>query len=278
MKNQTAPSEPRIVIYSAIFGGYDAVFPIKRKDRNVDYVLISDSDLPRGSGWTAHPEPGEIGTFDTAEKNRWCKFFPHRMFPDHDLSIYIDGNIQLLNPVGELVTAFRTQGADIGLFRHPERTSLSEELDACLALGKLSVEAADLVSERMKDYETPDGPPRTPFTENGIIFRDHSAPHLDATMSLWWEEFHRVRRDQIALPWVLQQSRSKVAIWEWSYRNPNVWFLGPIIPHLGNLPPGLAGRIKLFLKHQKLRHRHSRAVREFDRQTAATDFFDGATP
>jgi len=272
MNNSVAQLKPRIVVYSAIFGGYDAVFPIKSKDANVDHVLISDGDVPRGSGWTLQRPPAEVATFDAGGKNRWCKFFPQRIFPDYDVSVYVDGNIQLLTPINPLLLAFQSKGVDLGLFKHPERQSITEELEACLAPGKLSAEAAQLVSERLVQYEASADLVRRPLTENGVLFRRHASPALDDAMVLWWEEFQRVGRDQIALPWVLQQSPIEVAVWDWSYRNANSWFLGPIIPHLGNLPSGVRGRIKLFLKHQKVQRRNHRAAQDFDPQEAAGAF------
>lgn len=276
MKSATESPTPKVVVYTVIFDGYDAVFPVKRRDESFDHVLISDREAPQGSGWQSLTAPPEIADFNSAQKNRWCKFFPHRIFPDHDISVYIDGNIQLLKPLHELVSGFRMQGAGMGLFKHPVRQSVAEELQACLALGKLSAGAARIVTERLEQYESADLN-RNPLTENGVIFRSHHAPHLDETMTQWWSEYNRVGRDQIALPWVLQQSLLDVAVWDWSYRNANPWFLGPVIPHLGNLPEGWAARVKLFLKHQKLRYRNRRESKGSDWSNAGSAFFQSET-
>lgn len=262
----------RLVVYTIVFNGYDAIFPVRNRSRGVDHILISDQDAPRGSGWTMRPPPPELETLSAAEKNRWCKFFPHRLFPDYDTSVYLDGNVQLLNPLNAFVDALQAQEAGIGLFKHPDRISLSEELDACVALGKLLPAVAEKVAVRIAQYEEKMELSEKPLTENGVIFRDHAAPHLDDAMEHWWHEYRLVHRDQIALPWVLGQSPLKAAFWKWSYRNPNPWFLGPVIPHLGNLPPGLSGRFRLFLKHQKLRYRNTRAIGGFDMDAAIADF------
>lgn len=276
MKSAKKSPAPKIVVYTVIFDGYDAVFPIKCADEGFDHVLISDQDAPLGSGWRSLPAPPEIADYNPVQKNRWCKFFPHRVFPEHDLSIYVDGNIQLLNPLQQLVDGFTTRRAAMGLFKHPDRQSVAEELQACLALGKLSAEASKIVTNRLEQYET-DEMDRRPLTENGVIFRSHHMPYLDETMTRWWAEFGRVQRDQIALPWVLQKSLLDVAVWDWSYRNPNPWFLGPVIPHLGNLPPGWSGRLKLFLKHQKLRYRNQRDARRTNWSDAGSQFIQFGT-
>ena len=208
------------------------------------------------------PPPLAIETFDQAAKNRWCKFFPHRVFPDHDVSIYIDGNIKLMRPLDDLLAAFLSSDADIGLFKHPSRTSVAEELAACVEMGKLSADKARIVADRLRFYGATSNLSTVPFTENGIIFRRHAAPHQGEMMELWWKEYNWVFRDQIALPWVLQQTQIKVGVWNWSYRTPNLWFLGPVIPHLANLPAGAIGRLKLFLKVQKLQHRRRLALRK----------------
>ena len=42
-------------------------------------------------------------------------------------------------------------GSAMGLFRHPDRTGLEEEIAACVEMGKLTKEMASEASERVKE-------------------------------------------------------------------------------------------------------------------------------
>jgi hypothetical protein len=199
-----AAGRPRVVIYTALAGGYDVLLPSPFVDAEARYVLLTDRrPLIRGA-WEVRPLPPEVRGMDPGAANRWCKFFPHRIFGDADLSVYVDANVRQVSSFRPYIEELLESGRDIGLFAHRCRRSIREEYERCRQVGKIGPDEAELYLRRMETYlECSDRFPEL-FSENSVILRDHRSPRLQAAMEAWWSEFERgIRRDQISLPWVL---------------------------------------------------------------------------
>jgi hypothetical protein len=53
---------------------------------------------------------------------------------------------------------------------------------------------------------------------NGVLFRRHGRPQLDALMERWWDETRRwAMRDQFSLPPLLAEADMRVHCWSWQY-------------------------------------------------------------
>ncbi|MBE9603364.1 DUF616 domain-containing protein [Acetobacteraceae bacterium H6797] len=229
--------------------------------------MISDTRKTASLGWNILPPSPEMAGLPPHLANRWCKFFGHRLFAEHDISIYIDGNIALIGSLGALIDEFLHSGAALGLFSHPHRRTAEEEAAACIAKGKFSDRDKALIEAQLLRYRKEGA---LQLTENGIIFRRHAAPGLDEAMALWWKEFTAgVHRDQISLPWVRQVTGLDCFVWPWNYREAKEIFAGPF-PHFaqrrGQRLAGLRYRRKVWSTiAQRLvtaclaRRRHARA-------------------
>lgn len=236
MAAQRRPSgAPRIVVYTALTGGYDLPLPVFHRDAGVDYVLLTDRGGSPSLGWTRRPLPPEAAHLDPKMANRWCKFFPHRIFPHHDISVYIDANIVPRGSLAPLLEAFTASGAAMGLFAHPFWPSLRHEIRECGARGKFSDADRAVLGRQMDRYADILDQPMV--TENGVIFRRNADPALHRAMEMWWQEMAAgVKRDQVSLPWVRHVSGVDCHVWPESYRNHPTMFAGPF-PHFADTRP-----------------------------------------
>jgi hypothetical protein len=158
--------------------------------------------------------------------NRYAKFFPHRVLPEADCSIYLDANILVLGDLTPLIGEFLASGADIGLFPHRERSTLAEEFEFCRQVGKIPPSDVEKGLAQLRRYRDAGLPPDPTFTENAIIFRRHGNPALADAMELWWSELRSyTQRDQLSLPYVLFKSPLAVKIWDWNYKYRNPYFV-----------------------------------------------------
>ena len=189
-------SDRRIAVFIAMFGGYDTVRdPLVFPD-NVDYYLITDSNTGVKK-WNLLDPSGLLPEDLTspAEKNRWCRMHPHLLFPDHDISIYVDSSTLItsdLTPLTKDLSVFPVQ-----LFAHKDRDCVYQELTACGIKGKMPFRAA----EQQKRYLSGLGVPHHGgLLETPVVVQDlHSADAVKVTET-WWEEYLRFPyRDQPAL-------------------------------------------------------------------------------
>lgn len=188
------------------------------------FVLFADRPPRRLRGWHWRPLPPEAAGLSQAMVNRHAKFFPHRLFPEAEVTVYVDANTLILRDLSPLVAEFAASGAQIGLFPHKERGGIAEELAFGLRVGKIPAAEAERGAAQIARYHAEGLPERHLFTENAILFRRHDAA-VAAAMDLWWAEMQAgVRRDQISLPFVLHRTGLATHLWDWNYKAGNPYF------------------------------------------------------
>jgi hypothetical protein len=248
MKTPILVEAARPVVYTCTFLDYDDIYTPVVVSPGVDYVLFSDRKPPLVGGWRWRPMPPETAGMSQTLANRYCKFFPHRLFPDAQLSLYVDGNTLMCGDVWPLLRAFTDSGAALGLFRHQMRDNIEEEVAYCLQVGKIAPAEAAKAELQLKAYAKAGLPAEHVLTENGVLLRRHDAPGLDAAMTLWREELERhTRRDQISLPYVVHATGVSVEIFDWDYKRDNPYFQR--YPHRRQL----RRRIRTYFRIQAMR-------------------------
>ncbi len=216
------------LVYTAVFGGYDRVFPPVVTEPGIDHVLVTDDPAMQVRGWrTLVIDPAVHGSPKAA--NLHYKALMHRELPGYDASIYVDGNIRLIGRTSEVFDRFEATGASLGVFPHPRRDRVADEVEACIAAGK--GEATTLRAEydayRAEGFADDQG-----LIEATILLKNHRAPELDPAMGLWRDLFSRFRtRDQLSLPVVKARTGLAIAYHDFSFRDPNPWF--GLYPHRG---------------------------------------------
>jgi len=188
-------SMQKIVVYTAVTNGYDRI--ASNRFRNCDFICFSDRNRPI-PGWDVRPLPFEHA--DPVRTARAIKVLPHRFLSEYDISIWIDGNIRLLrNPVS-LINRLDSH-FPLHVFAHPERRTLSEELEACIRKGK---DNPGILREQVRQYIIQGYSEGGNLIESGVLVRWHNDPSLAEAMELWFQEIKRYsRRDQISFPYVV---------------------------------------------------------------------------
>ncbi len=238
-----------IYVYSCVTNGYDLLFPPAIQRRDVKFALFSDLSQTFGA-WRLLPL--QIDLACPISSNRHHKFFPHRLFPNADYSIYIDGNIGIIGDISALIDEFIASNAAIGVFRHRDRKNVLEEVIACIDKGRF--DDADMLSYTGQiKFMLSDGmPDDQPLTDNAIIFRSHKHEKLTQAMDDWWAQFNTyTKRDQISLPYVLWKNNVPTKIWNWSFRERNEYF--EKYPHKGNIFRNIRIRLRNIISKRRFR-------------------------
>ena len=182
-----------VVVYTAVFNDYDILRGPKVRNDSVRYVCFSDRPVVRTDGWEVVPVDLPVRGHPYA--HRYHKIMSHRVFPEADVTLYLDGTFQLLIDPLRLVDRY-LKAADLALFRHPRRRDVYEELEANAELSKDDRNLLQFVADRY----AMEGMPRDRYLHAaGVILRRHVA-EVEAFNEEWFEELVRTGiRDQPAL-------------------------------------------------------------------------------
>jgi hypothetical protein len=169
----------KIIVYTAIYNKKD-LLKMPRDLRGYEFCLFSGTEGGRGEA-------------------RRKKLTPHLYFREYDYSVWVDGNIEIIDNIVPVVERFM-KDHKIAVLNYPDiHHSHYEEGNICKLFGKDTAENIDPQLERYKSEGCP--PLDTPW--NAVIIRRHNDSDVIKFNELWLEELQRGSiRDQISFPYV----------------------------------------------------------------------------
>ena len=226
----------RYCVYTAIYGGYDALQQPRAQTVDCDFVCFTDAPWPARIGaWrivrsALHPH------LHPRLRAKYFKIMSHAVFPGgrlgwrfapfgrrprYDRLIWVDGCLAIRSP--DFAAAF---GAHVGaagwsLFQHPDRDCIYDELAASEGMAKYR----DLpLAAQTAAYRHEGFPAHAGLLAGGLIARDPAHPMLARINAAWWaENLAWTYQDQLSLPVVLRRlgaSADPVRLNLWD----NPWF------------------------------------------------------
>lgn len=207
-----------VLVYSCVVGGYDdlskSLFASETiPEANVRYVLFTDKPgaggnivMPSGVAWEIKPLLWKHA-FCNRRTARWHKINSHKLQQAFDVSIWIDGsqrikNIQLSSALFE-ATLQKKPSLDIFSFKHPQRSCIYQELQACLGLKK---DNPELMKAQIAAYRAQDYPPFNGLVETACVIR-RASENVARFNSLWWQQIsNHSLRDQLSFNYVAWKS------------------------------------------------------------------------
>lgn len=194
----------KIVVYTAIVNNYDFV-PEYSYD-GVDFKCI------------------ELNTDgDSTRLARKHKVLAHQYMEGYDYSIWLDGNMRLLQHPAIVIQSI-LRDADLASICHPTRCCTYQE---AMAVKKLGLDDPAVVDAQMNRYKgiLPVG---NGLVETAIVIRKHN-DKVKAFNELWWSEIENgSKRDQLSVMWALYHANLKLTIFGNGRRNNPVAYM---IPH-----------------------------------------------
>ena len=201
LKDYDAYPQSKVVVYTSIFGKYDGLLEPFFVSENIDYFVITDSEIPKESIWKKMDIDlmNQNEHMSPVQKNRFCKMLPHRFFRQYDYSIYIDGNIRVVTDLMPLICDLGQK--TIGI--HDYQTNCIYEMKNSIIIGKRA-HRKDVIKQINK-YKKEGFPKEFGAFECNVIVRKHNDELCAELMEKWWEEFESTtsKRDQLSLPYVL---------------------------------------------------------------------------
>jgi len=199
----------KIAVYTSIFGGYDELHDNQYKMDGVDYLCFTDSDI-QSDTWDVIKS---IPIYDDPNRNaKKYKVLPHRYLSEYDYSVWIDGNILVVNDIRDLVTQHNYQVFDHNQTILDPRNCIYQEYDAIIRLGQQNggnfKDNPQLMYTQVQRYANEGYPQNNGLATNPIILRNHNDSDVIKTMEDWWTEIkYNSRRDQLSFNYIAWKNK-----------------------------------------------------------------------
>ena len=208
----------RVGLYTAVYGNYETPRPI-RVHSQVPCVMFTDSDVVAEKaiavGWEARVIPHYITTLKGDPKvvgpmlaHKWWKTHPHRALPGVNVSLWIDGSMEVT--VGDYVQ--RCLDAlgddDWACVPHPARNCIYPEATFSATLARY--DTVSLLTQVAFYRDTVGHPHNWGLVATGANVRRHT-PSVIELSEQWWDEcVNWSHQDQLSLPVLFRLSEGKV--------------------------------------------------------------------
>lgn len=198
----------KIAIYTCIIGAYDELRQPRVLEEGFDFICFvgfGEKHAERDGVWEIRELPLSSASGVPTLEARWGKMHPHELLPDYACSVWVDGNIALLD--GSLYRAARLKaasGVQYSGVPHPDRDCTYDEARKCLDMKYLTPFSWLKVCLFLRLQ----GLPRhAGLMESNLVFRRHLDPAVVAFDERWWGHILDLsRRDQLSLMPTLRKS------------------------------------------------------------------------
>ena len=188
-------ADKKIIVYSCVTGNYEKPVVHKEINSDIKYIFFTESYKNVPDGWVMQPING-LDNYSDKDKNRYIKFHPKEFLPTHDISIYIDGNIEITGSISSLINEISIKNEDLFLYRHYERNCIYKEGNKCI---EDSLDWFWRIRRHMKRYHREFYPRNRGLFENNIIITKNTDESEDLLHLCWQEYIKEAKRDQLAL-------------------------------------------------------------------------------
>ncbi|TBM00964.1 DUF616 domain-containing protein [Hafnia paralvei] len=183
------------VVYTAITGNYDDIKPLSYVSKNLDYLCFTDYDfnglIP--APWKQVRLPKSV--WSNKDLARYCKMNIHEILPHYKGSMWIDGNIDIINNVDDLIKDSICI-SPISSYEHWSRCNIYQEMEECAKIGFDSV----FILKNQVNFYNQEGFISNELFETNVLIRDHTAHCFHDLSALWWSQYVKFgKRDQYSL-------------------------------------------------------------------------------
>lgn len=216
------------VIYTAIFGGKDELHEPLVKPNGFDFVCFTDNPELQSSVWDVRVV--EPMFQDPVRNARYHKILAHKVLPEYDQSVWIDGNMIVRGDLNIWVHTYLTSH-DFVTFDHSKqkrrlfgflwirdkklaRNCIYDEFESLVLKTEEGryMDDIDTMKEQISRYRSEGYPTHNGLAVTMILFRNHHKEKVIRLMEAWWQEIQNgSRRDQLSLNYVAWKQNYSLA-------------------------------------------------------------------
>jgi len=136
---------------------------------------------------------------DPCRSAKFYKVLPHRIFPEAQFSLWVDGSLDFVLPFPICNLLDYLANADLAVFAHPVRHCLYEEACECVVK---DLDHPDVIYKQIQRYTKEGYPPNLGLVEATAILRRHCT-RVNEFNEHWWREIEGgSKRDQLSFNYV----------------------------------------------------------------------------
>lgn len=214
-------------VYTAIIGGYDLPRDPTKKTPGWDYILFTDNRSIKSNVWDVKyvDKPDHLTSVKFA---RMIKIKCGYYLSNHNMTVWVDGNIQINCNMDIFVEKYLPYGYDMAIMSHPNRICIYQEAIACVRRKKDSFKT---VQRQINYYKEKGYPKNKGMVATGIIIRKHKTIVL-SFMDIWSAHVkNRSHRDQLSFNYVHHMHFKNVNMnifpWDFAFSGPFIKYKHP---------------------------------------------------
>lgn len=188
----------KICVYTCITGDYDSLKNLSYPDNNFDYICFTNNKDITSDFWKVVYISEDLDNLTLARK---IKILGHDELKKYDLTIWLDGAMQLRKPLSTFLDeCCDLDNYDMVGFNHRDRDCIYDEIDTCVFLFKESVENAKKIETFLRKEKYPE---HNGLIESTVLIRKNNN-EVKNLMNLWFDMlFKYTRRDQLSFNYCL---------------------------------------------------------------------------
>ena len=236
----------KIVIYTSIFGKYDDIPNISYKPDNCDFLCFTEENI-KHKDWKIVKCPSLYS--DPNRDAKRFKILPHKYLDQYDYSIWIDGNMDIVGNINELIEKYLSHNS-IAFYSHANnaldsRSCPYEEAEYILMMGNKNYNLNPkrgilaykdnpyVIKKQMENYLYEGFPRNKGLITGMVILRRHNNKDCIKVMEQWWSEIcYNSKRDQLSFNYSAWKHNTDFSYIEGDSRN-NQYFTRSTKPHKG---------------------------------------------
>jgi len=210
------------VIYTCISGNYDSLIDPTYVTEGFDYICFTDNENFKSDIWDIRPLPKETEELSQVKKQRYVKINPHKLLPEYDISIWVDGNVSIKGDLNEFIDSVIKDDISIYVPQHPSRNCIYAESKAVISMKK---DKKENVEPQIKRYEEEGFPKNYGLLQSNILLRKHNESDCIRLMESWFEELkNNSHRDQLSFNYVLWKNSDINILYMDKFIYKSKWF------------------------------------------------------
>jgi hypothetical protein len=197
----------KIVVYTCISGSYDLLKDVVKKESDIDYICFTNQDI-KSETWEIRKIPKYLESLEQTKIARCIKILPHLFLPEYEISIWVDGNIQVLGNINKFISENLT--GYLSMCKHPDRICTYQEAEAVINLKK---DNDDIVNKQVEEYREIGFPENNGMVQSNVIIRRHNDKNYIDIAKVWWNEVRKKsKRDQLSFNYSIWNKNIEVNI------------------------------------------------------------------
>lgn len=209
------------VVYTCICGDYDSLIHHYYVQGDWDYVCFTDNPKFLENGhdlWEIRPL--EYTARDNTRNARWHKILTHKILPEYDISLYVDGNIDIIaSDIFDYIDHELISNEEhiLAVHAHPKRDCIYQEAIECK---KYTLDNPLVIDTQVSIIKNLNYPECNGLQESNILYRRHHNEQLhEVVEGWWWWVSNYSRRDQLSFNFLIWKHDFKIHVFQKKFSN-----------------------------------------------------------